>query len=312
MNGVNITVMGALGALAGGFFGAAIGGLFVFVFTGLAVLLGIAIAITASDANFLNMIGFGQYLGPHIAFGGGVAGAAYAARRGWLQNGRDIVTPLVSLGKPCVLLVGAGFGLLAYFIQALIAAVPSLASNTDSVALTVVLSALVARLLFGKTGIIGAHEQGHTGLARFAPGGTHVWIPFQDPLAFSALIGLFVGLLGAWAAVELLKLYPGTPVFLLGFAISTMSIGLLGLQMPVPATHHITLVSGVAVAQFVGIINSDAMLVITGGVAGMLAAILAQLFARFWLIRGDSHIDPPASAIWPMTTLILLTVAMLR
>jgi len=258
------------------------------------------------------MIGFGQYLGPHIAFGGGVAGAAYAARRGWLQNGRDIVTPLVSLGKPCVLLVGAGFGLLAYLIQSLIAAFPSIGGNTDSVALTVVISALIVRLVFGKTGIIGAHEDGKTGLARFAPGGSHVWIPFQDPLAFSAIIGLFVGLLGAWAAASLLKLYPGTPVFLLGFAISTMSIGLLGVQIPVPATHHITLVSGVAVAQFTGIISSDVMLVLSGGVAGMLTAILAQLFARLWLIRGDSHIDPPASAIWPMTTIILLLAAALR
>jgi len=312
MDGVNITVMGALGALAGGFFGAAIGGLFVFVFAGLAILIGITIAITTGNGAFLGQIGFGPYFGPHIAFGGGVAAVAYAARRGWIANGRDIVTPLAGLGKPCVLLVGAVFGLLAYLIQSCLAAIPGIGSNTDTVALTVVISALVARLVFGKTGIIGAHEEGKTGLARFAPSSNHAWIPFQDSWAMTASIGLFVGLLAAWAAVELLKIYPGSPVFLLGFALSTISIGFLGLQMPVPATHHISLLGGVTVAQFSGIIGSDVMLVMTGGIVAMLTAMLAQLFARLWLIRGDTHIDPPASSIWPMTTVILLIAAAMR
>jgi len=312
MDGLNITIIGALGALAGGFFGAALGGLFVFVFTGIAVLVGIAIVIAGGDANFLGMIGFGQYFGPHIAFGGGVAAVAYAAQRGWIATGRDIVTPLAGLGKPCVLLVGAVFGLLAYLIQSLLAAFPSIGGNTDSVALTVVISGLIVRLVFGKTGIVGAHEDGHTGAAKFAPGGNHAWIAFQDSFAMTTIIGLFVGLLAAWASVELLKLYPGSPVFLLGFALSTMSIGFLGLQMSVPATHHITLISGVTVAQFTGIITSDVMLVLTGAFAGMLAAIVAQLFARFWHIRGDTHIDPPASAIWPMTTVAILLAGLFR
>jgi len=312
MDGLNITVVGALGALAGGFFGAALGGLFVFVFTGVAVLVGIAIVMAGGNADFLGMIGFGQYFGPHIAFGGGVAAVAYAAQRGWIENGRDIVTPLAGLGKPCVLLVGAAFGLLAYLVQSLLAAFPSIGGNTDTVALTVVISGLIVRMVFGKTGIVGAHEEGKTGLEKFAPSGNHAWIPFQDSFAMTTVIGLFVGLLSAWAAVELLKLYPGSPVFLLGFAISTMSIGFLGLQMSVPATHHITLISGVTVAQFTGIISSDVMLVLTGAFAGMLAAIVAQLFARFWHIRGDTHIDPPASSIWPLTALVILLAGCLR
>jgi len=312
MDGLNITVLGALGALAGGFFAAAIGGLFSFVFTGLAIFAGITIAIMNGDGNFLGLIGFGPYFGPHIAFGGGVAAAAYAAQRGWLANGRDIVTPLAGLSRPSVLLVGALFGLLAYLIQSTLAAIPEIGGNTDSIALTVVISGLIVRLVFGKTGIIGAHEEGKTGLARFAPGGNHGWIPFQDSFAMTASIGLFMGLLGAWAAVVLLKLYPGSPVFLLGFAISTMSIGFLGVQMQVPATHHITLLSGVTVAQFMGVIKSDVMLVLTGAAAGLVTALLCQVFARFWHIRGDSHLDPPASSIWPMTTLVILIAAAVK
>jgi len=312
MDGLNITAIGAIGALAGGFFAAAIGGLFSFVFTGVAILMGITIAVAIGDGTFLGLIGFGPYFGPHIAFGGGVAAVAYAAQRGWVENGRDIVTPLAGLGKPSVLLVGAAFGLLAYLIQSLIASIPSIGQHTDSVALTVVISALIVRVAFGKTGIIGAHEEGKTGLARFAPSGNHAWIPFQDSWAMTTSIGLFVGLLSAWAALELLKLYPGSPVFLLGFAVSVVSIGFLGLQMPVPATHHISLLGGVTVAQFMGVIENEVMLVLSGGIVAMLTAILAQLFARLWLIRGDTHIDPPASAIWPMTTLVILMATLAR
>jgi len=312
MDGLNITAIGAIGALAGGFFAAAIGGLFSFVFTGVAVLIGIAIAVGNGDGTFVGLIGFGPYFGPHIAFGGAVAAVSYAAQRGWVENGRDIVTPLAGLGKPSVLLVGAAFGLLAYLIQSTLASFPAIGANTDSVALTVVISALIVRLAFGKTGIIGAHEEGKTGLARFAPSDNHAWIPFQDSFAMTTSIGLFVGLLSAWAALELLKLYPGSPVFLLGFALSVVSIGFLGLQMSVPATHHISLLGGVTVAQFMGVIENDVMLVLTGGIVGMLTAILAQLFARLWHIRGDTHIDPPASAIWPMTTLVILVAALAR
>jgi len=312
MDGLNITAIGMIGALAGGFFAAAIGGLFSFVFTGVAVLIGIVIALANGDGTFVGLIGFGPYFGPHIAFGGGVAAVAYAARRGWVENGRDIVTPLAGLGKPSVLLVGAAFGLLAYLIQSTLASFPGIGAKTDSVALTVVISALIVRLAFGKTGIIGTHEEGKTGLARFAPSGNHAWIPFQDSFAMTTSIGLFVGLLSAWAALELLKLYPGSPVFLLGFAVSVISIGFLGLQMPVPATHHISLLGGVTVAQFMGVIENDVMLVLTGGIVAMLTAILAQLFARLWLIRGDTHIDPPASAIWPMTTLVILVATLAR
>jgi len=312
MDGLNITVIGMIGALAGGFFAASIGALFSFVFTGVAVLIGIAIALANGDGTFVGLIGFGPYFGPHIAFGGGVAAVAYAAQRGWVENGRDIVTPLAGLGKPSVLLVGAAFGLLAYLIQSTLASFPGIGGNTDSVALTVVISALIVRLAFGKAGIIGAHEEGKTGLARFAPSGNHAWIPFQDSFAMTTSIGLFVGLLSAWAALELLKLYPGSPVFLLGFAVSVVSIGFLGLNMPVPATHHISLLGGVTVAQFMGVIENDVMLVLSGGIVAMLTAILAQLFARLWLIRGDTHIDPPASAIWPMTTLVILVATLAR
>lgn len=68
-------------AAGGGFLGAAIGGLNAFIFTGLAVLLGNAILMAGGSAGFLNTVAFGPFLGPHVAFVGGVAAVAYAGRK---------------------------------------------------------------------------------------------------------------------------------------------------------------------------------------------------------------------------------------
>ena len=41
-----------------------------------------------------------------------------------------------------------------------------------------------------------------------------------------------------------------------------------------------------------------------GAVAGMCSALVAELFARLWHDHGNTHIDPPAAAIWPMTLIV--------
>ena len=43
----------------------------------------------------------------------------------------------------------------------------------------------------------------------------------------------------------------------------------------------------------------------------MLSAWCAELFARLWHDHGNTHIDPPAAAIWPMTTVVLTLLAAL-
>ena len=93
-------------AAAGGFFGAAIGALQAFIFCGLTVLLGVVGIFGNASAVFISYVPFGPVFGPHIAFAGGVAAVAYARKRG-LADGRDIVTPLITLRQPTVLLVGA-------------------------------------------------------------------------------------------------------------------------------------------------------------------------------------------------------------
>lgn len=38
----------------------------------------------------------------------------------------------------------------------------------------------------------------------------------------------------------------------------------------------------------------------------LLAALLGELFSRLFLIHGDTHIDPPANAIWVMATVVFV------
>lgn len=308
---MHIDVLDILGALAGGALGATFGALIAFVFTGFAVLFGIAALLGSGDPTFLNEFAWGPFFGPHISFAAGVGAAAYAYRRGWLASGRDIGTPLISLEKPSVIVVGAAFGLLGYLVQQLVTLIPWFGSHTDSIAITVVLSALVARLAFGRSGIIGAHSEGTGGWRRFSPTAEHVWIAYQQTPLIAITLGVFLGGLSAWASTTLLVAYPGANgVIFLGFGVSAASLLFLQLGSFVPVTHHITIVSGVTVSAFAGTLaGAPAALVLLGALAGGVAGLLGEAFSRLWLIRGDTHIDPPASTIWPLTTMIWVIAA---
>jgi hypothetical protein len=309
---MHIDVFDLLGSLAGGFLGAVFGPLIAFVFTGFAVLAGVLALLATGDTGVLDDFAFGAFFGPHISFAGGVAAAAYAGRRGYLTNGRDIVTPLVSLAKPDVLGVGALFGGLGYLIQQVALQIPWFGGHTDTVAFTAVVSAVIARYAFGRTGLVGHHRDGHRGRRRFIPDEHHVWLAYQQSPAIALLLGLGIGALSAWSSVALLARYPtATGVIYLGFAVSAISLLFLAFGVGVPATHHITLISAVAVNAFLPTVGADhqVSLLLIGATAGGFTGLLGETFSRFWLIRGDSHIDPPASSIWPMTTVVLALAA---
>src|SRR6187399_1754321 len=135
-------------AFAGGALGAALGGGAAFIFTGIFVLIGVAIAASGGGKGFIGDVAFGPLLGPHIFFAGGVAAAAFAAKSGHIASGRDLGKGLAGLGRPDVLIAGGVFGVIGFVIQAAIAATP-VGPMTDSVALTVFLSAVIVRLVFG-------------------------------------------------------------------------------------------------------------------------------------------------------------------
>ncbi len=149
-----------LAAFAGGCFGALCSALIAFALTGAIVLLGVGVALAGGSVDVLGTFAFGPVFGPHVAFAGAVAAVAYAARRGHVESGRDIATPLASLGRPDPIVVGGLFGVGGYAVQQVLVELLAKSDGsgfyTDTVALAVVVSALVARFAFGSAGLLGA------------------------------------------------------------------------------------------------------------------------------------------------------------
>jgi hypothetical protein len=263
----------------------------VFIFTGLLAIVGVAAA--SGGSTDLLQVAFGPVLGPHVSFGGGVAAAAYAGSRGYLKTGRDIASALMGLGRMDVLVIGGLFGSLGYLLVWVLT-VSGIGAWTDAVALAVVISNIAARLLFGKTGLFGAVSKPYG--QRFRPGDSASWLPWQETWPHVAVIGIAVGLVGAFLTAKS-GLGPGKES--LGFGISTVVLTFLIMGNKVPVTHHISLPAALCVVNGGG--------VIVGAIGGLVGALLGELASRAVLIHGDTHIDPPAVAIAAVATLLALS-----
>lgn len=327
-----------LAAFAGGAFGAALGALPAFAFTGFMViageaanLIGTALApevagVAAADVGvgITGSVAFGPVFGPHISFAGGVAAAAYAANKSYMDTGFDFhMAKDITFAhgtKPDVLAVGGLFGVLGALIRQVSG---GYGLPWDPIAMGVVLSALFHRLFLGYDliGLVGGSglldmspfERGERrtnadhGAQETSSAPDHQrlvvepWLPHQYKWGPVAGLGLFGGLLGAYVALE-----TGSPF--LAFGISAASLFFLNLGVEqCPVTHHITLVSSTAALAVVadgaevqsalifGVSNEAALLV--GGFFGILSALFAELFQRVFYAHGDTHWDPPAAAI---------------
>jgi hypothetical protein len=290
----------ALGALAGGLFGAAIGGLPAFIFNGFLALVGVALALAGAEYNFLANVTFGPTFGPHVTFCGGAAAAAYAARKGKLENGRDIATPLAGTADMAILGVGAAFGLLGYVAVEVLSAPDWMSTNTDVIALVVALSNVLARVMFGRTGVLGKMSDEARRRGRLRTGDDASWVQWQEGWKESLVLGGGLGIMAAWLATNAGAIDDQTARLIVpfGYALSAISLIFLAFDRPVPVTHHMTLMGALGAVVFDNIL--------WGAVFGILAALLGELFSRLFLIHGDTHIDPPAWAIFPVTTIILV------
>jgi hypothetical protein len=285
--------MAVLAAFGGGVLGAAMGAVPVFIFTGLLAVLGVAAA--SGGGPELLQVAFGPVLGPHVSFAGGVAAAAYAASRGVLKTGRDIASALMGIGRMDVLIVGGLFGSGGYLLHWALTAL-GIGPWTDAIALTVVLSNIVARLLFGKTGPFG--RVGTTNGRRFRPDDSASWLPWQEAWSHVVVIGLGVGLVASYLTAKS-GLRAGEGV--LGFGISTVILIFLVMGNKVPVTHHISLPAALTVISGGG--------VLAGAIGGVVGALLGEVASRVFLIHGDTHIDPPAVAIAAVATLLAISRA---
>ena len=315
MSLLDFSLLVLIGAFGGGLFGAAIGGLNAFIFTGFTVLAGVAIAASGGDYDFLGNVAFGPVFGPHIAFSGGVAAAAFANRQGMIEDGKDIASGMVGLANPAVLVVGGVFGIIGYVGQVLLDQVPLALGvggdfgYTDTIALMVALSNIIARLVFGKAGIIGKLSEEAAARGRFVADGANVWVPFQKDWGMAAVIGIGAGAIGAFivgAGFAQGDLDAAGAVLVTGFGISAASLIFLTFGKDCPVTHHMTLPAAVAAFQMLNAGFAIEAAMIVGVLFGVIGALLGEFFARLFLIHGDTFVDPPANAIWSATTLALI------
>lgn len=266
-----------LAVFGGGVFGAAIGALPAFIFTGFLVLVGAAVAVASGNPVVLNSIAFGPYFGPNVSFAAGVAAAAFAARAGLVPAGNDLTVALHKTKSFAVLLIGGVFGVVGHLIASALnfGKFPS-----DNIAIAVVVSGCLARLMFGKTGLFGKSDKPK----RLGPAG--------DSIAMNLLFSAAIGFLAAYAG-----LITGVPT--LGFGISAVSLIFTQTGSAVPATHHITLPAAVAAAAFGNLWM--------GALFGALGFLVGDFGGNLLNQNVDTHIDPPAFAIAILTLVVNLT-----
>ncbi|WP_226007614.1 hypothetical protein [Natrinema salinisoli] len=312
-----------IAALAGGAFGAALGALPSFVFTGFVVFLGEGIAILQNEigselgsigpgdiaTGVTGTIGFGAVTGPHIAFAGGVAATAYAGRKypemepdDWDYHfGKNI---LYAFGtKPDILAVGAIFGVVGMLITRIMGGI---GFPTDNIALSVVATAFLARIVFGYplVGKVGGSSildmtpfereekrvaaDGGTETGRLA---TEPWLPHQYKWSGVTAIGIVGGILGGFIWLE-------TGSIFLGYAISAMSLLFLNLGVEkIPVTHHITLLGAVGAVIAMPAIGSEPAALLVAGAFGAISGLFGEVTQRLFYSHSGTHVDPPAMAI---------------
>lgn len=131
---------------------------------------------------------------------------------------------------------------------------------------------------------------------------------YQEGFLQAGIIGLGSGILAAWIVSAFAQANPNLVqiVVPLGFGLSAVSLILLQIGFDCPVTHHMTLPGAVAAAAVVGAGGGPLAAVLLGAVAGVAGALLGEFFSRLFLIHGDTHIDPPANAIWVMATLVFV------
>jgi hypothetical protein len=317
-----------IGAAAGGAFGAALGALPAFIFTGFLVMAGVWGGEAALGSGV--GVGFGPVFGPHISFAGGAAAAAYAAKNGLMEsgfdyhNGKDITFALGS--RPDILAVGALFGMFGILMEQTFR---QLAIPTDPIAITVVGSAVLHRIVFGypvvgkvsdkasgffDMGPFEREEMREPGEMPFGDGekdsedllAVEPWLPNMYKWSHVAGIGLVAGAAGGYAGLQ-------TGSAFLGFGISAATLLFLNLGVDrIPVTHHMTLPGATAYFAVTMDVGNGAILsgadpavgMIMAAIFGLIGALLGEVVQRIFYAHSNTHLDPPAFSIFLSHSLI--------
>ena len=126
-----------------------------------------------------------------------------------------------------------------------------------------------------------------------------------------------------WDAVWLIVTFPNNAeiqgrAFLIGWAVSALTLIFLSCGLKTPVTHHMTIIAALAAVIMmriqlqgggsIGAATPTQMViaVLFGAVFGAISGLVGELLSRLMNARGDTHIDPPAAAIWSSTLLVLV------
>ncbi|MCK5147659.1 permease [bacterium] len=278
-------------AFSGGVLGAALGGLNGFGLCGLSALVGTVIYMSTGDMTYQQVITWGPFLGPHVVFAGGLGAAAYAAKRGFLCSGRNVLASLYGGNNPSILIVGGLFGLSGYIINLILSKIKIFDGLewTNTIGLSIVFIGFAARLLFGKTGIFGKVPEGGS---RWRLSRPEEWQPWPSHTLQVLVTAVALSILAGGVVMRM----PQAAGLL--FGISAMTLFFFHFGARIPVTLHIILSAELAV------LASGSLL--WGVVVGVLAAYLCELFACLFLIHGDTHIDPPAMSLGVTFTLVAI------
>jgi len=296
--------MSLIFSFCGGMIGAIFGPVTTFIVVGFTGLLGVIAVIAGSSFDWIGTIALGPLFGPHVAFVGGVAAAAYAAKVKKLESGKDIVTPLISIKSPMVLIVGGIFGSAGYLMNA--AFLQYFPGKFDSIAFTIVILALIGKTIFGEFGISGIVGQTPDEIkaigGRFHVNSPNQWLPYLSTGTEKALVALSVGGGSAYVTAVMLQNpeTAGVAAFV-GFFMSAASLLWLITGFAIPVTHHMTLCASYAVLVSGGSI-------LWGITGALIAAFAADFLAQVFLLYGsDTHVDPPSMGI-AVTSLLILSI----
>lgn len=259
-----------------------------FILTGIIAIVGAAVAMGGGADMTVGFVAFGSFLGPHIAFAGGVAASAYAGRTKKLGSGTDILSCLNGLADPATLIVGGVFGVIGFLIHYVIGSVLYL--NTDFPAFTVIISAILARFIFGSGGLIGKAPAGEK--REYFTGGKGMVCNILLGLGIGTATGfVYQALVDAGASAVVIGSYP---VLCFGIAAASLVFAQTGFAMP--GTHHIALISALAAVSSVN--------PIMGPVFGILTSLFGDFAGKTFNTHCDTHIDPPALTIFIFTFIV--------
>lgn len=290
-------VLNLIAAFGGGVFAASIGALPAFIMTGVFSISGALLAMAGAPISgfVINSMAFGPLFGPMTSFAGGVAAAAYAKKRGYMENGADIATALNSLGKPDVLLVGGVFGMIGFALLTWVVT-PIFTGKiaTDGPGIIVFFSGLLARLIFG-----GKIRTGDKFLSQGTALAQTLVIAFSYALVVA---GIYVAACeGGYVADDFGGVY-----HVLIFGMCAVGLVFAEFGQAFAGCHHICIITAEAVVAAYGkgwgAIGSLCFAVVCGIIAGILCDFESNTINS----GTDSHIDGPAFAIFIMTIVLSL------